>query len=88
MGFRFDCDENKLKCLLVGALFRNEEWEMNGRTGWTTKCCSLIPADDIRSGKFKTPKDKPRQDRPASTPFETTGPKDFEALDDDDDLPF
>ena len=40
-GFRFDWDENKLKGLLVGALFRNEEWEMNGRTGWTTKCCCI-----------------------------------------------
>ena len=87
-GFRFDWDENKLKGLLVGALFRNEEWEMNGRTGWSTKCCSLIPADDIRSGKFKTPKDKPRANKPAESPFAATGGKDFEALDDDDDLPF
>lgn len=40
-GFRFDWDENKLKGLLVGALFRNEEWEMNGRTGWTTNAARL-----------------------------------------------
>lgn len=86
-NLRFDWDENKLKGLLVGALFRNEEWEMNGRTGWSTKCCSLIPTEDIRSGKFKTPKDKPLQDKPAVTAFAPTG-RDFEALDDDDDLPF
>ncbi len=58
-GFHWDWDEKKLKGLTVGALFRNKEWEYNGQTGWTTECCELIPAQDVRDNSFRMPKDKP-----------------------------
>ena len=48
-----------MKGKLVGVLFRNREWEMNGNTGWTTECCALTDVDDIRQGKYRQPKDKP-----------------------------
>lgn len=58
-GYHWDWDETKLKGKLVGVLFRNREWEMNGNTGWTTECCALTDVDDIRQGKYRQPKDKP-----------------------------
>lgn len=58
-GYVWNWDEKTLKDKMVGVLFRNKEWEMNGNTGWTTECCKLESVEDIRSGKIKTPKDKP-----------------------------
>lgn len=57
-GYTWDWDESKIKNKLVGILYRDREWEMNGNTGWTTECCTLTSATDIRSGNFKTPKPK------------------------------
>lgn len=82
LGFHWDWDETKLKGLTVGALFRNEEWEYDGRTGWKTKCCSLIPVEDVRQKRYNMPKDKPLP--PAKKPASTA---DFEEITDDD-LPF
>lgn len=64
-GYAWNWDEKTLKDKVVGVLFRNKEWEMNGNTGWTTECCKLESAQDIRSGKFKTPKDKPLANKSA-----------------------
>ena len=58
-GYSWNWDEKTLNGKVVGVLFRNKEWEMNGNTGWTTECCKLAFADEIRNGKFKIPKDKP-----------------------------
>ena len=83
-GFHWDWDEGKLKGKAVGALFRRKEWEYNGNTGWTTECCALVPADDVRQGRFQMPKDKPLPDKPRPRP----APADFEEIVDDDELPF
>ena len=64
-GYVWDWDESKLKGKLLGVLFRNKEWEMNGRTGWTTEACATIDVKAIREDKFKTPKDKPLNNSPA-----------------------
>ena len=82
-GFRFDWDEQKLKGLLVGVLYRNKEWEMNGSRGWTTESCALTSIDDIRNGNFKMPKDKPLKNAP--TPAASFGSF---TESDDDDLPW
>lgn len=82
-GFHWDWDEKKLKGLTVGALFRNREWEWDGRTGWTTECFTLVPAEDIRDKKFTQPKDKPLPKKEAVRPA-----ADFEEIVDDDSLPF
>ena len=83
-GFRWDWNEKKLKGLTVGALYRNKEWEMKGNTGWTTECCSFIPAADIQEKKYKIPKDKPISKK--STSKATTGFEEISCT--DDDLPF
>ena len=83
-GFHWDWDEKKLKGLTVGALFRNKQWEYKGQTGWTTECCELIPAQDVRENSFRMPKDKPLKIQAD----QTAAPADFEEITDDDDLPF
>ena len=85
-GFHFDWDESKLKGKGIGVLFRNKEWEYNGSTGWTTECCAVTTAKDIREGNFKMPKDKPLKAKATNTgAYSETA---FAPVDDDADLPF
>lgn len=84
-GYHFDWDEGKFKGKMLGVLFRNREWEFNGKTGWTTECAGSCPVADIRSGDFKVPADKPLDN--GSTQAAGTS-ADVLADDEDDDLPF
>ena len=84
-GYTWNWDEKSLKGKTVGVLFRNKEWEMNENTGWTTECCKLESADDIRNGKFRMPKDKPLKNK------STNNSSDFVPnieVDDDEKLPW
>lgn len=93
-GYSWDWDENKLKGKSVGVLFRNEEWEYEDKTGWTTKCCSFASVDDIRNGNFKMPKDKSLKRANATTPSQPTALpnisdlSDFEEILSNDGVPF
>lgn len=58
-GYHFDWDEKKLKGKMLGVLYRDKEWEYDGRTGWTTECCEVLDVDSIRKNDFKMPKPKP-----------------------------
>lgn len=79
-------DFSQLKEKTVGVLFRNREWEIDGNSGWTTECCALTSAEDIRQGKFKMPKDKPLS---AEKKAAARNPIDISAEElTDDDLPF
>lgn len=82
-GYHWDWDEGTLKGKLIGVLFRNREWEINGRTGWTTECCAVTSVQDIQNGEFKMPRDKPL---PQKAPVRDV----YAAVNDtdDDDLPF
>ena len=66
-GYHWDWDESTLKGKTVGVLFRNREWEYNGKTGWSTECCALACVGDIRDGNFKMPKDKPLKEKAVSS---------------------
>lgn len=85
-GYHFDWDEQKLKNLLVGVLYRNKEWEMNGSRGWTTESCAATSVEDIRSGNYKMPKDKPLSALTNLAP--AGGYQSFASIGDDDELPF
>ena len=86
-GYHWDWDEAKLKGKGLGVLFRNKEWEYNDNTGWTTECCAVTTAQDVRDGNFKTPKDKPLKKTNTTTSAYPTAT--FTTMDDDDsDLPF
>lgn len=84
-GYHWDWDETKLKGKLFGVLFRNREWEYNGRTGWTTEACSIVDVSSIRNNTFRMPADKPLGNRASAAAAAT-----FEELagGDESDLPF
>ena len=42
---------------------------MNGNTGWTTECCKLTSAQEIRENAFQIPKDKPLPQKPTTPAF-------------------
>lgn len=56
-GYFWDWDETKLKGKIVGALFNNKEYGINGKHGFFTNCHSLVPVETIRSGNFRIPDD-------------------------------
>lgn len=89
-GYHWDWNESGLKGKLVGVLFRNKEWEMNGNTGWTTECCSLVDVENIRENRFTMPKDKPLKQHSVSSAPVSSPSAGFEevAIESDDDLPF
>ena len=71
-SFRWAWDENALKGKMVGVLFRNREWEMDdGRSGWSTECCTFVSVKDVRTGNFKHPKDKPLRNKTANNAIES-----------------
>lgn len=86
--YTWNWDESTLKNKMIGVLFRNREWEMEGKTGWTTECCFVTSVGDIRGGTFTTPKDKPlkKADVPKETPAEVA--KNLADIISDDELPF
>lgn len=69
-----DWDENVLKGKLVGALFNEKEWEMNGNTGWFTQCKRLVPVNDIRSGNFTIPKREELKNKPSTASNDSFDP--------------
>lgn len=71
---------------LIGMLFRREEYEYNGKTGWNTKPYRVKDIEDIRTGNFKIPEDKPLKDETIQN-LKPMLPEGFEAIDDDD-IPF
>ena len=85
-SFRWAWDENALKGNMVGVLFRNFEWEMDdGRSGWSTECCTFVSVEDVRTGNFKQPKDKPLRNKSTNN----APASNFTVIDDSlDDLPF
>lgn len=84
-SFRWAWDENALKGKMVGVLFRNFEWEMDdGRSGWSTEACTFVSVEDVRTGNFKQPKDKPLKNKPVSNASADV----FVPVDDSGDLPF
>ena len=85
-GYHWDWNEAALKGKMVGVLFRNFEWSMDdGRSGWSTECCTFVSVEDVRTGNFKQPKDKPLRNKAANN----ANANNFAPLDDlDDSLPF
>lgn len=85
-GYHWDWNEATLKGKMVGVLFRNFEWAMEGRTGWSTEACTFVSVEDVRNGNYRQPKDRPLKNKPVSN----APASNFTVLDDDSlgDLPF
>ena len=58
-GYQWNWDETSLSGKMVGILFRNEEWDYKGKTGWAVRPFRAISVDSVRSGDFTLPNDKP-----------------------------
>lgn len=58
-GYRFDGDELLMRGKVIGVIFGNQEWEMDGNTGWSTQCFGVDSAANIREGNYTMPKDRP-----------------------------
>lgn len=65
-GFHWDWDENKLKGLLVGGVFNDKEWCLNGNTGYFTNLHHFVTVSDIRENNFKIPDPTYLKNRPAA----------------------
>lgn len=58
-GYRWNWDETSLPGKALGVLFRNEEWEWQGKNGWAVRPFRALSVDSVRNGDFTLPKDKP-----------------------------
>lgn len=84
-GYQWDWNENSLVGKTVGILFRNEEWNYNGKTGWAVRPFRALSADTVRSGEYTLPKDKPLSKTANVAP---TNPNNGYVEVEDDELPF
>lgn len=82
-GFKWDWDESKLKNKKLALVFRNEEWEYEGKTGWKVKPFKVISIGDCLDGKWGKYEDKPLKANANSTTAPTTSP-----VEDDGELPW
>lgn len=93
-GYQWNWDEASLVGKMIGILFRNEEWDFNGKHGWSVRPFKALSVDTVRSGDFTLPKDKPLKNGSSSADaFADLESKvsTFSKPDDDDDdgeLPF
>lgn len=84
-GYHWDWDETKLKGKKVGCIFRNEEWEYNGKTGFKAQAFKFVSVEKIKTGNYRLPKDKLLNNSTATA--DTSSASNFKDIPDDD-LPF
>ena len=92
-GYQWNWDEASLSGKMVGILFRNEEWEYEGKTGWAVRPFRAISVDSVRNGDFTLPKDKPLKNKTVASSVDNFNAlnsrmSDFAELDSDEELPF
>lgn len=85
-NYHWDWDETKLKGKMIGCIFRNEQWEFNGNTGWKAQPFKAVPVSKIRENDFTIPKDKPLKNKATGNTQQEIGQ--IEDIMNDDDLPF
>lgn len=86
-GYQWDWNENSLAGKTVGILFRNEEYDYQGRQGWAVRPFRAISADTVRNEEFTLPKDKPLKNKQTSAPAYPNPNNGYEEVDDEE-LPF
>ena len=95
-NYSFDWNESSLVGKMIGILFRNEEWDYNGKQGWTARPFKAISLDSVRSGDYRLPSPKPLKNKTSADGY--MGFADYSATavsvnygeitGDDDQLPF
>ena len=88
-AYRWEWDERTLKGKKIGVIFRNEQWEYNGKTGWKAMPFKAIDVTDAATGNFRVPADKPLKNSTGTVtvPAQNFAPN-FENMDNEEDLPF
>ena len=86
-GYKWDWNENSLVGKTVGILFRNEEWDYNGKHGWAVRPFRAISADKVRDDSFTIPKDKPLANSQYTSSSAPNVPAGYTEVDDEE-LPF
>lgn len=81
-GYHWDWNEAGIKNLKIGGIWRNREYDFDGRVGWTTEMGGVATVDEIRAGTFKPLKDKPLAKKQAAAA--SSNWSDIPAPDDDD----
>ena len=91
-GYQWNWDEKSLANKLVGILYRDEEWDYQGKTGWAKRPFRAISVDSVRDGSFTVPKAKAlqRENAYADNHSDTSafGSMPPVVEDEDDQLPF
>lgn len=86
-GYVWNWDENSLVDKLVGGLFGNKEYEVDGRRGFYTDCRTFCGVERIRTGNFNIPSDKMLNSNANTNTGGFDLPEGFQAIQDDD-IPF
>lgn len=87
IGYRWDWNENSLVGKTIGILYRNEEWDYNGKHGWAVRPFKAISAEAVREGNYTIPKDKPMNNGTSAPVAPANSPAGYTEVEDDD-LPF
>lgn len=88
-GYTWNWDEKSLASKWIGILYRNEEWEYNGKHGWAKRPFRAISIDSVREGSFKAPKEKPLKNKSYDTYGSYSEPTNYAVVEEEDDmLPF
>lgn len=89
-GYQWNWDENSLAGKEIGIIFRNEEWEYEGKTGWAVRPFRATSVDTVQDGDYTLPKDKPLKSRPVDNyGASPAAQSSFVPLDDsEEELPF
>lgn len=91
-GYQWNWDEASLVGKMIGILFRNEEWIINGKHGWSVRPFKALSVDTVRAGDFTLPKDKPLKNSASSADafadLERKASTFSEPDEDDGELPF
>lgn len=92
-GYTWNWDESSMAGKMIGILFRNEEWEWQGKNGWAVRPFRALSVDSVRNGDYTLPKDKPLNNGGASRQQYSSAPEidqptGYQKVEADDDLPF
>lgn len=87
-GYQWNWNENSLVGKDIGILFRNEEWDYNGKHGWAVRPFRTISVDTVRDESYTLPKDKPLSATTNVAPTATNNGYNGYMEVETDDLPF
>lgn len=87
MGYSWNWNEQSLVGKTVGILYRNEEWDYQGKQGWAVRPFRALPVAAVREGNYTLPKDKPLKNKASATVPPANVPAGYTEVEDDD-LPF